>query len=63
MRISHINTSTSGGAATACLRIHQSLLNQGVESKVLVLYKTRDISDIYMIIFLTLKTLCIRYSK
>ena len=47
MKILHINTSTSGGAATACLRIHQSLLKQGIESKVLVLHKTKDIPEVY----------------
>lgn len=36
MNILHINTYDTGGAAIACLRIHQELLSQGVNSKVLV---------------------------
>ena len=29
MKILHINTATTGGAATAALRIHQGMVNQG----------------------------------
>lgn len=47
MKILHINTYDTGGAANACLRIHQSLLQKGVDSKVLVLYKSKNIPEVY----------------
>jgi glycosyltransferase involved in cell wall biosynthesis len=47
MKILHINTYDTGGAANACLRIHLSLLDKGIDSKVLVLYKSRDIPEVY----------------
>lgn len=37
MNILHISTSTLGGAALATLRLHQGLMNSGVDSKVLSL--------------------------
>ena len=40
MKILHINTATSGGAATAALRIHQGLVNQGFDSHFLSLSQT-----------------------
>ena len=40
MTILHINTATSGGAATAALRIHQGLVNQGIDSHFLSLSQT-----------------------
>lgn len=40
MKILHISTTDDGGAGTCCLRIHQSLLEQGIESQVMVLKKT-----------------------
>ncbi len=42
MRILHISTSDSGGAAKACLRLHDGLLQHKIESKVLVLDKSND---------------------
>lgn len=47
MKILHISTLDSGGAANACLRIHHSLGLVGLESKVLVLHKTRENQEIY----------------
>lgn len=47
MKILHINTYDTGGAANACLRIHQSLLKKRVDSKVLVLYKSTNIPEVY----------------
>lgn len=47
MKILHINTLDAGGAANACLRIHQSLKLIGLESKILVLHKSHDNNDIY----------------
>lgn len=40
MKVVHISYSDAGGAGTAVLRLHRSLLGQGVESKVLVAQKT-----------------------
>ena len=42
MKILHINTYDRGGAANACLRLHEGLLNSGIDSKVLVLHKTNN---------------------
>lgn len=39
MKVLHINTSDRGGAAKACLRLHEGLLQQGVTSEVLVLHQ------------------------
>lgn len=39
MKILHITTNDSGGAGIACIRLHQALLAQNVESDVLTLYK------------------------
>ncbi len=36
LKILHINTYASGGAFNGCYRLHQALLKQGVESKILV---------------------------
>ncbi|GAB6009245.1 glycosyltransferase [Dysgonomonas reticulitermitis] len=47
MKILHINTYDTGGAANACLRIHKGLLDKGVDSKVLVLYKSKDFPEVY----------------
>ncbi len=38
MNILHINTTDSGGAAKAMIRLHEGLLQRGVSSKVLTLY-------------------------
>ena len=40
MKVLHICTTDSGGAGLCCLRIHQALLNQGIDSKVLVMEKS-----------------------
>jgi glycosyltransferase involved in cell wall biosynthesis len=37
MKVLHISHSDTGGAGRACIRLHQALLQAGVESKVLVL--------------------------
>lgn len=47
MRVLHISTYDSGGAGLCCLRIHQSLLDIGIESKVLVLYKTSEKENVF----------------
>ena len=43
MKILHINTYDTGGAATGCIRMHESLLKAGVDSKILFLYKTGNL--------------------
>ncbi|WP_028295801.1 glycosyltransferase [Olivibacter sitiensis] len=48
MKILHINTVDTGGAATACLRIHLALLEKGIDSKVLLLGKNREIPETYL---------------
>lgn len=48
MKILHINTFDTGGAAIACFRLHQQLLRAGHESKVLVLHKsTGNVPGVY----------------
>lgn len=37
MKILHITTSDKGGAGKACLRLHNALLSEGIDSKVLIL--------------------------
>ena len=39
MKILHINYSNKGGAANACIRLHSQLIEDGINSKVLVLEK------------------------
>ena len=47
MRVLHICTSDEGGAGLCCLRLHNALLNEGVDSKVVMNYKTRDYPEVY----------------
>ena len=47
MKILNINTYDTGGAAIANIRIHLAMLEKGIDSKMLVLYKTSDIKEIY----------------
>lgn len=47
MRILHISNSDDGGAGLCCVRIHQSLLDMEVDSKVLVFHKTTDAHEVY----------------
>lgn len=47
MKVVHLNTYNTGGAAKACLRLHNGLREQGVDSKVLLLYKTEDSHEVY----------------
>jgi glycosyltransferase involved in cell wall biosynthesis len=42
MKILHITTIDRGGAAIACLRLHEGLLAVGIDSNVLVLEKEKD---------------------
>lgn len=47
MKILHICTTDYGGAPLCCLRIHQSLIQQGIDSKVIVYEKTTDTPEVY----------------
>lgn len=47
MKVLHINTFDTGGAATACRRIHMGLLEKGIDSKMLLLHKTQSIPETY----------------
>lgn len=46
MKILHVNTHDSFGAAKACLRLHHALERLGVDSQVLVLRRYRDSPDV-----------------
>ncbi|QHT70545.1 glycosyltransferase [Rhodocytophaga rosea] len=47
MKVLHINTFDTGGAAKSCLRLHQGLLEQNIDSKVMVLYKYSHLEQVY----------------
>lgn len=47
MKILHISTYDSGGAGLACIRLHKGLLENGYDSKVLVLNKTSDNPEVF----------------
>ena len=47
MKVLHICTSDEGGAGLCCLRLHNALLKEGVDSKVVVNIKTRDYPEEY----------------
>ena len=48
MKILHISTSDNSGAGLCCSRIHKSMLEQGIDSKMVVLLKTHDeIPEVY----------------
>lgn len=45
MKVTHVNTYCTGGAAKACRRIVGALNGSGTDAKMLVLYKTNDDTD------------------
>lgn len=47
MKVLHISTSDSGGAGLCCIRLHKSLISNGIDSKVLVLNKEYDDPKVY----------------
>jgi glycosyltransferase involved in cell wall biosynthesis len=48
MKVVHLNTYTRGGAAEAALRLHVALLQEGIDSKFLALYKGEcDLKEVY----------------
>lgn len=48
MKVLHICTSDEGGAGLCCLRLHNALLNEGVDSKVVMNYTIRDYPEVYL---------------
>lgn len=48
MRVVHLATSDTGGAAKGLLNLHQSLLSIGVESSILVANKTSNIDSVFV---------------
>ena len=42
LRVLHLSTSDNGGAGRACVRLHTALLQNGVDSMLLVQNKTSD---------------------
>ena len=47
MKILHITTDDSGGAGLCCLRIHQSMLKLGIESRVVTLHNNKKANEEY----------------
>ena len=47
MKVLIVNTFDKGGAANACLRLHEGLIQQGVESKVLLKHKQKSLQQTY----------------
>lgn len=47
MKVLHITSFDSGGAGVCCLRIHQSLLDNRVESKVVTVHNTKHATEEY----------------
>jgi glycosyltransferase involved in cell wall biosynthesis len=48
MKVLLVNTYDRGGASNSCIRLHQGLLEQGIDSKLLLLHKTKDIEKSYL---------------
>lgn len=49
MKILHLTSHDHGGAGRAALRLHQGLLNQGVDSQMIVQYKHTDLCTIHVL--------------
>ena len=48
MKVLLVNTYDRGGASNSCIRLHKGLLEQGIDSKLLLLHKTKDIEKSYL---------------
>ena len=57
MKVLIVNTSDIGGAANACLRLHEGLLNCGIDSKVILMRKHKHIPATYKVMPLRKKFL------
>ena len=49
MKVLIVNTNDVGGAANACLRLHDGLLKRGVDSKVILMQKNKNITNTYLV--------------
>ena len=58
MRVLHITTTDKGGAGLCCLRIHQSLLDRGIESRVVTIHNTKHAPEEFELGYL--KSLMVR---
>ena len=47
MKVLHVTTVDFGGAGLCCLRIHESLLDNGIESKVVTVHNTKHATEEY----------------
>lgn len=47
MKVLHITTDDSGGAGLCCLRLHQSMLELGIESRVVTLHNKKKVQEEY----------------
>ncbi|MBA4056611.1 MAG: hypothetical protein C0490_17990, partial [Marivirga sp.] len=47
IKVLHINTLDQGGAANSCIRLHKSLLDRGLHSKLLLRKKAKNIPESY----------------
>lgn len=47
MKVLIVNTYDRGGAANACIRLHSGLLHQGIDSKLLLLHKEKNVEESY----------------
>ena len=50
MKILIVNTYDRGGAANSCIRLHKGLLLQGIDSKLLLLYKSKNIPSSFQLV-------------
>jgi glycosyltransferase involved in cell wall biosynthesis len=48
MKVLHISSSDSEGAGLCALRIHKSMLDAGIDSKMLVAYKSSDLPSVFV---------------
>ncbi len=46
MKILHVNTISTGGAAIAAIRLHKFLLEKGIDSNILFLYRNKKLKEI-----------------
>ncbi|MCB4799697.1 glycosyltransferase [Neotamlana laminarinivorans] len=50
MKVLIVNTSDIGGAANACLRLHEGLLNNGIDSKVILIKKHKNLPQTFKVL-------------
>lgn len=47
MKVLHVSTFDRGGAATACIRLHEGLMQYGVDSRVLVYKRSKNYASVF----------------